>query len=83
MGSFVVCVPEWWGHTADSTREHCVECQGVVWVSVSAMKVAIDTEADFLCLFCAELQDDVVVMPPTPEQIKAVENNARNQAERN
>ena len=83
MGNFVVCVPESWAHSEDSTQERCVECDCVVWVSVSGMKVAKDNGADFLCLFCAELQEDVLVMPPTPEQIAAIERNRRKQAERN
>lgn len=83
MGSFVVCVPESWSHTEDSTQERCVECNSIVWVSASGMKVAQDTDADFLCIFCAELQDEAVVMPPTAEQLAAVQKNARKQAERN
>jgi len=83
MGSFVVCVPESWHHTEDSTQDRCVECDSVVWVSVSGMKVAQDNDADFLCIFCAELQEDAVKMPPTPEQIAAIQKNAQNRSRRN
>lgn len=83
MENFVVCVPESWWHTDDSTQERCVECDSIVWVSASAMKLAKEVDAEFMCLFCAELKNDAVVMPPTPEQVEAVERNIRKQAERN
>lgn len=83
MGNFVICVPETWTHTEDSTQERCAECDCLVWVSVSGMKIAQDNDADFLCLFCAEHQEDAIVMPPTAEQLAAIERNAQKRAERN
>ena len=73
---YVVCVPETWSHTPDSTQERCINCDCVVWVSKSGMKLAQDSGADFLCLHCSELQENVVVMPPTVEQLAAVQRNA-------
>lgn len=86
FGGYMVCIPETWEHTPDSVKDHCVECNGAVWVSRSARKLVSEHSLDLLCVFCAEIQEqkgEVLNMPPTPEQIRAAQREISRRAEKN
>ena len=59
-----------------STKKRCSVCGQPVWVSAASLKLGKQKHAALLCMPCAvekaATDDEVVVQPPTEEQIKEI-----------
>jgi predicted RNA-binding Zn-ribbon protein involved in translation (DUF1610 family) len=57
-----------------STKDTCTDCGEKIWVSAASRKLAVEKQARFLCMACAnaraEKDKEVTVEPITEEQWK-------------
>lgn len=74
--TMIVCAPISWEAVPGSTVAECGECGQKVWLSPSGVKILGEQVAAPVCVPCGmELMrgdDNVVIQPPTPEQVTEV-----------
>ncbi len=63
----------------DSIRDNCSECNEVILVSPSSMKIHEQTGASLVCSDCVGKMNDLELVPVTEEQAREIQkHNLRN-----